>query len=99
IPILQKHAARGFPIVGTSLEYFGFRRLHVARGEGLTRVGDCLLGAAVAEKLALKPGDKLPSDPENVFDLAGSYPVNMVVKGLLAPTGAADDGAIFTDYK
>jgi zinc transport system substrate-binding protein len=53
----------------------------------------------VAEKLALQPGDKLPSDPENVFDLAGSYPVNMVIKGVLAPTGTADDGAIFTDYK
>ncbi len=39
------------------------------------------------------------SDPENVFDLAGSYPVNMHVKGILAPAGTADDGAIFTDYK
>ncbi|MGA3178934.1 MAG: zinc ABC transporter substrate-binding protein [Verrucomicrobiota bacterium] len=99
IPILEKHAARGFPIVGTSLEYFDFRGLRVAQGEGLTRVTDCVLGAAVAEKLALQPGDKLPSDPENVFDLAGSYPVNMVIKGVLAPTGTADDGAIFTDYK
>jgi putative ABC transport system permease protein len=99
IPILEKHAARGLPIVGTSLEYFDFRGLRVAQGEGLTRVADCVLGATVAEKLALKPGDKLPSDPENVFDLAGSYPVNMVIKGVLAPTGTADDGAIFTDYK
>jgi putative ABC transport system permease protein len=99
IPILEKHAARGFPIVGTSLEYFDFRGLRVAQGEGLTRVTDCLLGAAVAEKLGLKLGDKLPSDPENVFDLAGSYPVNMVVKGVLAPSGTADDNAIFTDYK
>jgi putative ABC transport system permease protein len=99
IPILEKHSARGFPIVGTSLEYFGFRNLQVARGQGMARVGDCVLGATVAEKLALKPGDKLMSDPENVFDLAGSYPVNMHVTGVLAPTGTADDGAIFADYK
>jgi putative ABC transport system permease protein len=99
IPILEKHMARGYPIVGTSLEYFDYRGLQIAQGEGLTRVADVVLGAAVAEKLGLKPGDKLPSDPENVFDLAGSYPVNMVVKGVLAPTGTADDGAIFTDYK
>jgi putative ABC transport system permease protein len=99
IPILEKHAARGFPIVGTSLEYLDFRGLRVAQGEGLTRVTDCLLGATVAEKLGMKPGDKLPSDPENVFDLAGSYPVNMTIKGVLAPSGTADDGAIFTDYK
>ncbi len=99
IPILEKHAARGFPIVGTSLEYFDFRGLRVAQGEGLTRVGDCVLGAAVAGKLGLKPGDKLMSDPENVFDLAGSYPVNLRVKGMLAPAGTADDHAIFADYK
>ena len=99
IPILEKYTARGFAIVGTSLEYFKFRGLHVAEGNGLTRVADCVLGAEVAKKLGLKPGDKLMSDPENVFDLAGSYPVNMHVTGILASTGTADDGAIFTDYK
>lgn len=99
IPILEKHTARGFPIVGTSLEYFDFRGLRVARGEGLARVGDCVLGTGVAEKLGLQPGDKLMSDPENVFDLAGSYPINMHITGVLAPTGTADDGAIFADYK
>ena len=99
IPILEKFTAQGFPIVGTSMEYFNFRGLQVARGEFPTRVADCVLGAEVAKRLRLSPGDKLMSDPENVFDPAGSYPVNMVVKGILAPTGTADDGAIFTDYK
>jgi putative ABC transport system permease protein len=99
IPIIEKHTARGFPIVGTSLEYFDFRRLQIASGAGLTRLGDCVLGAAVAEKLRLQPGDKLMSDPENVFDLAGSYPVNLRVKGILALTGTADDGAVLVDVK
>jgi putative ABC transport system permease protein len=99
IPILEKHSARGFPIVGTSLEYFDFRNLGIARGQGITRVGDCVLGATVAEKLNINPGEKLMSDPENVFDLAGSYPINMHVTGVLAATGTADDGAVFTDYK
>ncbi len=99
IPILEKFTARGFPIVGTSLEYFKFRGLRVAQGAGLTRVTDCVLGATVAAKLGLRPGDQLTSDPENVFDLAGSYPVILHIKGILAPTGTADDGAIFTDYK
>jgi len=99
LPILNKHTARGLPIVGTSLEYFDFRGLHVAAGAGLTRLGDCVLGATAAEKLGLRPGDKLMSDPENVFDLAGSYPINMHVKGILAPTGTADDGAVFVDVK
>src|ERR1039457_310085 len=99
IPIVAKHSARGFPIVGTSLEYFEFRGLHIARGAGLTRLGDCVLGAAAAEKLKLQAGDSLMSDPENVFDLAGSYPVNLRVKGILAPMGTADDGAVWVDVK
>jgi len=99
IPIIGKHTARGFPIVGTSLEYFDFRGLQIACGAGLTRLGDCVLGAAVAEKLRLQPGDKLMSDPENVFDLAGSYPVNLRVKGTLATAGTADDGAVWVDVK
>ena len=99
VPVLIKHTARGLPIVGTSLEYFAVRRLQIASGAGLTRLGDCVLGAAVAEKLKLQPGAMLMSDAENVFDLAGSYPVNMRVKGLLAPTSTADDNAIFVDLK
>ena len=99
IPIIGKHTARGFAIVGTSLEYFDFRGLHVARGAGLTRLGDCVLGAAAAHKLKLQPGEQLMSDAENVFDLAGSYPLNLLVKGILAATGTADDNAIFVDVK
>ncbi len=99
LPIIAKHAARGFPIVGTSLEYFEFRGLHIARGAGLTRLGDCVLSATVAEKLKLQAGDSLMSDPENVFDLAGSYPVNLRVKGIFAPLGSADDGAVWVDVK
>ena len=51
LPILNKHEARGLPIVGTSLEYFDFRGLRVADGTGITRLGDCLLGATAAAKL------------------------------------------------
>jgi putative ABC transport system permease protein len=99
LPILNKHEARGLPIVGTSLEYFDYRGLRVADGAGITRLGDCLLGATAAKQLGLRPGDKLMSDPENVLDLAGSYPIIMHVKGILAATGTADDGAVFVDIK
>ena len=99
MPVLNKYAARGQPIVGTSLEYFDFRGLRVAAGAGLTRLGDCVLGAAAAEKLRLQPGDTLASDPENVLDLAGSYPINMRVTGILAPNGTADNAAVFVDLK
>lgn len=99
IPLHARYTARGFPLVGTTLEYFDFRSLKLAQGQGLTRLGDCVAGAGVARALALKPGDRLMSDPENVFDIAGSYPVNLRVAGILAPAGTPDDGAVFADVK
>ena len=99
IPLYIRYTAQGFPLVGTSLAYFDFRGLRVATGHGLVRLGDCVLGAGAAHDLGLKPGDRLMTDPENVFDIAGSYPVNLRVTGVLAPTGTPDDGAVFADVK
>jgi len=99
MPLYCRFTARGAPVVGTSLEYLDWRDLVLADGPGLVRLGDCLLGAAVAGELGLKAGDRLMSDPVNVFDIAGSYPVNMRVSGVLLPTGTADDDAVFVDVK
>jgi len=77
IPVYARFHARGNPIVGTTLDYFDFRRLKVAEGRNLAVLGDCLLGAKVAENLGLKPGDSLLSSPETLFDLAGVYPLKM----------------------
>lgn len=99
IPLLIRHRARGLPIVGTSLDYFSFRELRVADGAMLARLGDCVLGARAARRLGLEPGDSLLSDPENVFDIGGSYPLKMRVVGVLAPAYSPDDDAVFVDVK
>ncbi len=90
IPLYVRFKARGFPIVGTNLDYLDFRGLTVARGRNLTLLGDCVLGAA-AEALGLEPGDSLLSSPQTLFDLAGVYPLKMRVAGVLSPTHSADD--------
>jgi putative ABC transport system permease protein len=95
IPLHHRFAARGYPIVGTSAHYFAFRGLEPAVGSGLERLGDCVLGDTVAQRLQLAPGTRLMSDAENVFDIAGSYPVNMRVTGVLPHTGTPDDDAVF----
>lgn len=97
IPMHVRFRAKGYPIVGTTFEYFAFRNSLIAAGTPLVRLGDCVLGSSVAEALGLKPGDRLLSDPENVFDLAGSYPLNMRVVGILAPSNTPDDRAVFID--
>lgn len=99
IPMYVRFKTRGNPIVGTTLDYFEFRGLKMARGRQIAVLGDCVLGARVAESLDLKPGDSLVSSPESLFDLAGVYPLKMKVAGVLQKSHTPDDRAVFVDLK
>ena len=99
IPLFVRFRAREFPIVGTTLEYFELRALRVAAGRELATIGECVVGREVARKLQLTPGSSMVSQAENVFDLAGVYPLKMHVVGVLEPTHTADDFAIFVDLR
>ncbi len=99
IPLHAQFTAGGQPVVGTSLDYFEFRKLQLARGASMALLGDCVLGANAAQKLTLSPGDKLKTDRKNLFDLAGDYPLQLNVTGVLAATGTADDEGVFVDVK
>ncbi len=97
IPLLVRHRAGGFPIVGTTLDYFDHRNLTVREGRELRLLGECVLGARAAAALDLAAGDRLMSEPQGTFDLAGAYPLRMTVVGVLAPTDTPDDDAVFVD--
>ncbi|MEE8312044.1 MAG: ABC transporter permease [Candidatus Binatia bacterium] len=99
IPLHARFEARDHPIIGTSLAYFELRGLHPARGRLMAVLGECVLGARTARDLELGPGDTIVSSPRTAFDLAGVYPLEMSVAGVLAPSGTPDDTAIFTDIK
>lgn len=87
------------PLVGTTLDYLDRRGLVVAAGRRPAVVGEVVLGATLAGRTRLAPGDPVRSDPRQVYDLAGSYPLVLRVVGVLAPTGSPDDEAAFTDVK
>lgn len=99
IPLYARFHAQEAPVVGTSLDYFGFRGLKLARGKMITRLGDCVVGSHLARKRGLHPGDSLATSPEQVFDIAGVYPVKLRVTGVLAASHSPDDDAIFVDVK
>jgi hypothetical protein len=44
--------------------------------------------------MEMSPGDSLISSPENFFDLAGVYPLKMMVVGILHESNSPDDNAI-----
>lgn len=99
IPLYVRYHSQEVPIVGTTLDYFSFRKLHIAQGRQLARLGEAVLGARAAEQLGVAAGGWIISSPESVFDLAGVYPLKMPVVGVLAPSFGPDDEAIFVDLK
>jgi putative ABC transport system permease protein len=99
IPLHLRYNTGGFRIVGTSLEYFNFRELTLDTGRFFSILGECVLGARVAESLNINVGDFVLSSPAGAFDVAGSYPLKMKVVGLLKPVGNIEDEGVFVDIK
>ncbi len=99
IPLDVRFHAQDAPIVGTEIEYFDFRHLRLAQGKMIARLGDCVLGARLAAQRGLKPGDSIFSTQEQVFDMAGVYPLKMRITGVLTANGTPDDDAVFVDLK
>jgi putative ABC transport system permease protein len=99
IPVYIRFRARGFPIIGTTLDYLKARSLAVVEGRSLAVLGDCVVGAKVAAALDLSPDASIISSPESLFDLAGVYPLKMKVVGVLGANHTSDDLGIFVDLK
>jgi putative ABC transport system permease protein len=99
IPLNTRFKAGQFPIVGTTLDYFDYRGLILAEGGNLSLLGDCVLGAKAAQKMGISTGDQVMSSPENLFNLAGEYPLSMHVAGVLEYSDTPDDDAVFVDIK
>ncbi len=99
IPLYIRFQAQQSPIVATDLDYFSFRHLGIAKGQMMSRLGDCIIGSRVASKRQLQPGDFVYSTQEQVFDLAGVYPLKMRIRGILQSNGTPDDDAVFIDLK
>jgi putative ABC transport system permease protein len=99
IPMHLRFRARSQPIVGTSLDYLALRGLELGAGRQLALLGDCVVGATAAQELGVAVGGHVISSPENVFDIAGVYPLKMPVVGVLARSHTPDDEAVFVDLK
>jgi putative ABC transport system permease protein len=99
IPLQLRYEVRGHRIVGTTPEYLDFRGLEVAQGRRFAILGECVLGAAAARALGASVGDGVLSTPAGAFDVAGSFPLEMPVVGVLAEAGTPDDEAVLVDVK
>ena len=99
IPLLTGFHARSYPIVGTHVDYFPYRKLELGSGVLFRQIGECVIGSAVAEQLSLTVGDSLISSSQGFFDLSGIYPLKLTITGILQPSDSPDDRGVFTDIK
>jgi putative ABC transport system permease protein len=99
IPLHLAYSAHGYPVIGTSIEYFEFRQLSLTSGTLPVRLGDCVLGYAVAENLGIGPGGHVLTDQASLYNIGASYPLKMRVTGVLEKSDTPDDGVVFTDTK
>lgn len=99
VPLHRLHTLRSAPLVGTTPEYPEVRRLAIADGEEALFLGEVVLGARLAQRLELVPGDTVFSDPPELYDLAQPPSIELTVTGIYAPTGSPDDEAAFTSLQ
>jgi len=99
IPIHTGYTAQGEPLVGTSVDYFQWRGLRAERGRLPALIGEAVVGARVAARLGLAPGETIFTDQPELYDLAKPPAIRLLVVGVLSVSGTPDDDAVFTDMK
>lgn len=101
VPIHARFTAGGSPVVATDITYFQRPgvALPLAEGRLFALLGEAVVGAAVAQRHGLEPGETILSDVREAYDISAATPVRLAVVGVLRPTGTADDEAIFVDLE
>ncbi len=99
LPLVLGDRVKSAPLVGVDPDYLDLRGLRPERGRRFAVAGECVLGAAVAARTGLDVDDRVTTEPREMFDLAGAYPLRMRVVGVLARSGGPDDDAVFTSLE
>lgn len=99
IPVYSRFQTRYGPIVATSLDYFEFRGLSLANGRQIAVLGECVIGSELARSANLNVGDHVLSSSDEVFNIAGVFPLKMKIVGVLERNDSSDDQAVFVDLK
>lgn len=101
IPLSLGDSHRGFPVLGTSVDYFTHFRygdrqpLRMRVGEAFAGVFDAVLGAEVARKLGYQLGEKIVlTHGSSGLEGAAHGDKPFFVVGILAPTGTPVDRTV-----
>jgi putative ABC transport system permease protein len=96
VPISLGDSFQGFRIVGTMADYLALYQLSLARGQSWKAPMQALLGAEVARRSGLKPGDRFHGT-HGLASGGDEHEAAYEVTGVLAPTGGVVDRLVLTD--
>ena len=99
VPILARNTAAGWPLVGTSPQYYRVRGLTFSAGGMPLELGECVVGADIAARGGAGLGDSILTDRRNPLAIDEGYPLRMRIVGVLARVGTADDSAVFASLE
>ena len=101
IPISLGDSHRGFPVLGTTADYFKFFRygakqpLQLAQGRPFDGIFEAVIGANVAEKLSYRIGDSIVlSHGTSGLNLMSHADKPFTIVGVLAETGTPVDRTV-----
>ena len=101
IPVSLGDSHKGFPVLGTSTDYFKYlqygadQHLQLAQGKVFARTHEAVLGANIAKKLGYQPGGKIVlahGSGEGAMSEHSDQP--FIITGILAPTGTPVDDTV-----
>ncbi|OWQ45887.1 multidrug ABC transporter substrate-binding protein [Roseateles noduli] len=96
VPISLGDSFQGFRIVGTTADYLGLYQLSLAQGGPWKAPMQAVLGAEVASRSGLKPGDRFHGT-HGLASGGDEHEQAYEVTGVLAPTGGVVDRLVLTD--
>ncbi|HEY1395685.1 FtsX-like permease family protein [Roseateles sp.] len=96
VPISLGDSFQGFRIVGTTADYLGLYQLSLAQGQAWKAPMQAVLGADVASRSGLKPGDRFHGT-HGLASGGDEHEEAYEVTGVLAPTGGVIDRLVLTD--
>ena len=96
VPISLGDSFQGFRIVGTTADYLGLYQLSLAQGQAWKAPMQAVLGADVASRSGLKPGDRFHGT-HGLASGGDEHEEAYEVTGVLATTGGVIDRLVLTD--
>jgi putative ABC transport system permease protein len=99
VPMSMGDSHKGYRIVGTNHDLLGFYDAQIGEGNLWQKNMEVTIGAVVARELNMKIGDKFKSSHGLVMDdnLVHEDSDNLIVVGILKPTGSVIDQLILTN--